>query len=40
MATLKINNLTKTYSNGVKALDGINLELSNRIFGLLGPNGA
>jgi ABC-2 type transport system ATP-binding protein len=40
MATLKINNLSKTYSNGVKALDDINIELSNGMFGLLGPNGA
>ena len=40
MNTLKINNLTKTYPNGVKALDGINLEITNGMFGLLGPNGA
>jgi len=40
MATLKISNLSKTYSNGVKALDDINIELSNGMFGLLGPNGA
>jgi ABC-type multidrug transport system ATPase subunit len=40
MATLKIENLTKTYPNGVKALDGINIEISNGMFGLLGPNGA
>ncbi len=40
MATLKINNLSKTYANGVKALDDINIELSNGMFGLLGPNGA
>ncbi len=40
MNTLKINNLTKTYPNGVKALDGINLEITNGMFGLLGANGA
>ena len=40
MATLKISNLSKTYSNGVKALDVINIELNNGMFGLLGPNGA
>lgn len=38
--SLKISNLTKTYSNGVKALDSINLEIGNGMFGLLGPNGA
>jgi ABC-2 type transport system ATP-binding protein len=40
MATLKISNLSKTYTNGVKALDDINIELTNGMFGLLGPNGA
>lgn len=40
MATLKIENLTKTYPNGVKALNGINIEINNGMFGLLGPNGA
>jgi len=40
MNTLQINNLTKTYPNGVKALDGINLEITNGMFGLLGANGA
>jgi len=37
---LSIQNLTKTYPNGVKALDGINLEIKPGMFGLLGPNGA
>lgn len=37
---LRIENLTKTYPNGVKALDGINLEVNKGMFGLLGPNGA
>ena len=40
MNTLKINNLTKIYPNGVKALNGINLEITNGMFGLLGANGA
>lgn len=38
--TLKISNLSKTYSNGVRALKNITLEIPNRIYGLLGPNGA
>ncbi|ADB40854.1 ABC transporter ATP-binding protein [Spirosoma linguale] len=37
---LKIENLTKTYSNGVQALKGVNLTISQGMFGLLGPNGA
>lgn len=37
---LSISNLTKTYSNGVKALDNLNLEIGSGMFGLLGPNGA
>ncbi len=40
MNTLTIKDLTKTYPNGVKALDGINLEITNGMFGLLGANGA
>ncbi|UJH67040.1 ABC transporter ATP-binding protein [Allomuricauda sp. SCSIO 65647] len=40
MSTLKITDLSKTYPNGVKALNNINLELQNGMFGLLGPNGA
>ncbi len=40
MNTLQINNLTKTYPNGVKALNGITLEITNGMFGLLGSNGA
>lgn len=40
MNTLIIENLSKTYPNGVKALDGINLKISNGMFGLLGANGA
>lgn len=37
---LHITNLTKTYDNGVKALDGIDLKVDCGLFGLLGPNGA
>lgn len=37
---LKINNLSKTYPNGVVALDNVNLTISNGMFGLLGANGA
>ncbi|TDX84282.1 ABC transporter ATP-binding protein [Epilithonimonas xixisoli] len=37
---LKINNISKTYANGLKALDNINLTIGKGMFGLLGPNGA
>lgn len=37
---LKISGLTKVYSNGVKALDNVSLEIGKGLFGLLGPNGA
>jgi ABC-type multidrug transport system ATPase subunit len=37
---LSIRDLTKTYSGGVQALKGVNLELSPGVFGLLGPNGS
>lgn len=37
---LKIENLSKTYSNGVKALNNVSLEIPTGMFGLLGPNGA
>lgn len=37
---LTIKNLTKTYKNGVKAIDNLNLEIGTGMFGLLGPNGA
>ena len=37
---LSVKNLSKTYKNGVKALDGVNLEIGVGMFGLLGPNGA
>ncbi|WP_026752893.1 ATP-binding cassette domain-containing protein [Sediminibacter sp. Hel_I_10] len=37
---LVITNLTKTYKNGVKAIDDLNLTIGTGMFGLLGPNGA
>lgn len=37
---LAIQNLTKTYPNGVKALDGVSLNIPQGMYGLLGPNGA
>lgn len=37
---LSINNLSKTYSNGVKALQQVSLDIPKGMFGLLGPNGA
>lgn len=37
---LIIKDLTKTYKNGVKAIDNLNLEIGTGMFGLLGPNGA
>ncbi len=38
---LKIENLSKTYSNGFLALGGVSLEVgAGKFFGLLGPNGA
>ena len=38
--SLIIENLTKTYSNKVKALDNLSLKIGKGMFGLLGPNGA
>jgi ABC-type multidrug transport system ATPase subunit len=37
---LVISNLTKTYKNGVKAIDNLSIEIGTGMFGLLGPNGA
>lgn len=37
---LKITGLSKTYSNGVKALNNLSLTIGTGMFGLLGPNGA
>jgi ABC-2 type transport system ATP-binding protein len=41
MLALSIKNLTKTYSNGVEALKGIDFDVeSGDFYALLGPNGA
>jgi ABC-2 type transport system ATP-binding protein len=41
MYSVETYNLTKIYSNGVKAVDKINLQINEgEIYGLLGPNGA
>lgn len=37
---LHINNLSKTYANGVKALDNVTLNVPQGMYGLLGQNGA
>lgn len=37
---LIIEGLSKTYGNGVKALDNVSLRIPTGMFGLLGPNGA
>lgn len=37
---LIIENLSKTYSNGVQALKNVSLTINQGMFGLLGPNGA
>jgi ABC-type multidrug transport system ATPase subunit len=38
--SLVIKNLSKTYTNKVKALDDLSLKIGKGMFGLLGPNGA
>lgn len=41
MQALQVQNLTKTYANGVEALKGVSLEVEEGdFFALLGPNGA
>ncbi|MBB1270330.1 ABC transporter ATP-binding protein [Shewanella sp. SR44-3] len=37
---LTINGVSKTYDNGVKALNNISLNIPTGMYGLLGPNGA
>ncbi|TAE30037.1 MAG: ABC transporter ATP-binding protein [Cytophagales bacterium] len=37
---LTIQNLSKTYANGVKALDNVSLTIPTGMYGLLGQNGA
>lgn len=40
MDSLLIANLSKTYKNGVRALQDVSLKIPVGMFGLLGPNGA
>src|SRR5215208_2308695 len=37
---LRIEDLSKTYPNGVRALQNVTLTVPTGMFGLLGPNGA
>jgi ABC-type multidrug transport system ATPase subunit len=37
---LSIEQLNKTYANGVKAINNVSLDIPKGMFGLLGPNGA
>jgi ABC-type multidrug transport system ATPase subunit len=37
---LVIENISKTYTNGVQALKGVSLTIPTGMFGLLGPNGS
>jgi ABC-type multidrug transport system ATPase subunit len=37
---LSISSVSKTYDNGVKALNDVTIEIPKGMFGLLGPNGA
>ena len=37
---LKVDGVSKTYKNGVKALDNVSLTIPLGMYGLLGPNGA
>src|SRR5437773_10463977 len=37
---LRIEGLSKTYPNGVRALDNVSLTIPCGMYGLLGPNGA
>ena len=37
---LEIRGISKSYSNGVQALNNLSLTIGNNMFGLLGPNGA
>jgi len=40
LMNLSISNLSKTYANGVRALQDVSLDIPAGMFGLLGPNGA
>ena len=37
---LRIENVSKTYPGGIRALSNVSLEIPRGMFGLLGPNGA
>jgi ABC-type multidrug transport system ATPase subunit len=37
---LQLSGVTHVYANGTRALDDVNLQVPNGMFGLLGPNGA
>jgi ABC-2 type transport system ATP-binding protein len=37
---LEVNNISKTYANGVQALKDVTLTIPKGMYGLLGPNGA
>ena len=37
---LRIHAVSKTYANGVKALNKVSLTITRGMFGLLGPNGS
>lgn len=37
---IEISQLTKTYRGGVKAINGVSLDIGTGMFGLVGPNGA
>jgi ABC-type multidrug transport system ATPase subunit len=37
---LSISSISKTYDNGVKALNNVTIDIPKGMFGLLGPNGA
>ncbi len=37
---LRISNISKTYANGVRALNDVSLTIPKGMYGLLGPNGA
>jgi ABC-type multidrug transport system ATPase subunit len=37
---LQVREVSKTYANGVRALDGVSLTIPPGMYGLLGPNGA
>src|SRR5687768_5209637 len=40
LAMLHLHDVTHTYPNGTRALDGVSLSIPRGMYGLLGPNGA